>query len=578
MRTLAPLTDAFRVSSVIGIALSVFLLAGHATLEAGRLSAVAHGLPATTASIDQGKLTASDGQRGDNFGFSVSQDTSGIEKWAIIGAPFDDDYGDGSGAAYIFALDHTTWRQVAKLHASDAGSHQAFGYAVAISGNFAIVGGGGAHQAAYIFFRGATLGSRWTEVARLVVNDSPGGFGSSVAIDRGVAVVGTNPGLSDLGAAYVFERQGTSTVWSEVAKLQPVDAHPGQGFGGDVAIHRGSSGPFLPSGRNDRIVVAAPSDDIGGEDAGAAYIFSRNQGGTNAWGQVAKLTASDAAPQDGLGHAVSISDRTAIVTTYLKRDAQGHVGGGAAGYVFKQIGSVWKQVDKLVPGPTNPGTFGADAAIGGDDTILISASSDSERGLFAGSVFVFRRNPYNPSSPDKWFVVDKLIATDGGNYDSFGGAVSLQGDRAMIGAIGFIGDDAPPGAAYFCQIFFSQPPSDAACRRSRVADPILNAQVSMTDVTTSLSGSQFTISATITNHGTVTIRDLFFQVMELTGGNVLLNADGGPGGAGATMTPDNGTGGFLIRGASIRVTFVIGLASKRPFRFLVDVRGDTKQW
>jgi hypothetical protein len=255
------------------------------------------------------------------------------------------------------------------------------------------------------------------------------------------------------------------------------------------------------------------------------------------------------------------------------------VGGGAAGYVFKQIGSDWRQVDKLVPGPTNPGTFGADVAID-RDTVLIGANSDSERALYAGSVFVFRRDSFNPSNPDKWFHADKLVATDGATYDSFGGAVSLRGDlgTAMIGAIGFVGDDAPPGAAYFCQIFF-QPPSDAACRRSRLADPVLNAQMSMTDVTTSSAASQFTIRATLTNHGAATIRDLFFQVTELSGGNRLLNADGGPGGVGATMTPDTGDGGFLIGGGtSIRVTFVIGLASTQSFRFRVNVRGDPKGW
>src|SRR5688572_32507778 len=42
-------------------------------------------------------------------------------------------------------------------------------------------------------------------------------------------------------------------------------------------------------------------------NTGAAYIFERNQGGAEHWGQVQKLTASDAAVGDGFGSSVSIN-------------------------------------------------------------------------------------------------------------------------------------------------------------------------------------------------------------------------------------------------------------------------------
>ena len=44
----------------------------------------------------------------------------------------------------------------------------------------------------------------------------------------------------------------------------------------------------------DTIVVGARSEDAGGSNAGAAYVFGRDEGGTNNWGEFAKLTASDA--------------------------------------------------------------------------------------------------------------------------------------------------------------------------------------------------------------------------------------------------------------------------------------------
>ena len=44
------------------------------------------------------------------------------------------------------------------------------------------------------------------------------------------------------------------------------------------------------------IVVGAYVDDISNNtNQGAAYIFERNQGGVNNWGEVKKLVASDGA-------------------------------------------------------------------------------------------------------------------------------------------------------------------------------------------------------------------------------------------------------------------------------------------
>jgi hypothetical protein len=83
------------------------------------------------------------------------------------------------------------------------------------------------------------------EEARLVPSDlTPPGFGSSVAIDGNVAVVGAAAGggmpeHGRPGAAYVFERQSNGT-WRQVAKLLPLHEEPeGSGssnFGTSLAI------------------------------------------------------------------------------------------------------------------------------------------------------------------------------------------------------------------------------------------------------------------------------------------------------------------------------------------------------
>lgn len=83
------------------------------------------------------------------------------------------------------------------------------------------------------------------EEARLVPSDpSPPGFGTSIAIDGDVAVVGATDGggmpeHGRPGAAYVFERQANGT-WQQVAKLLPLYEEPeGPGssnFGTSVAV------------------------------------------------------------------------------------------------------------------------------------------------------------------------------------------------------------------------------------------------------------------------------------------------------------------------------------------------------
>jgi hypothetical protein len=83
----------------------------------------------------------------------------------------------------------------------------------------------------------------------------------------------------------------------------------------------------------------------------------------------------------------------------------------------------------------------------------------------------------------------------------------------------------------------------------------------------------YTIRATFTNESATPIHDPFFRVTTLTGGNLLLNAGGGPGGVGATLTGDPGPDAILSPGESLTAEFIIGLQERVPFTFLVDLLG-----
>jgi hypothetical protein len=82
-----------------------------------------------------------------------------------------------------------------------------------------------------------------------------------------------------------------------------------------------------------------------------------------------------------------------------------------------------------------------------------------------------------------------------------------------------------------------------------------------------------TIRATFENATDVPIAAPFFEVAELSEGNLLLNADGGPAGVGARVKADVGPDELLSPGESFTTEFLIGLQRGRRFRFFVDVWG-----
>jgi len=117
--------------------------------------------------------------------------------------------------------------------------------------------------------------------------------------------VGANQGASsNVGSAYIFVKPGGGWAGSlnEDAKLTASDAAASDFFGHSVSIS------------GDTAIVGARTDDDGGFDSGAAYIFEKPNGGwAGSLNEDSKLTASDAAINDQLGTSVSISGATVIV-------------------------------------------------------------------------------------------------------------------------------------------------------------------------------------------------------------------------------------------------------------------------
>ncbi|MBI4318624.1 MAG: FG-GAP repeat protein, partial [Chloroflexi bacterium] len=321
---------------------------------------------------------------------------------------------DDADAIYPLVVDPLVTSQANKLTASDAAANDEFGISVAIDVDTIVVGayGNASYKgAAYVFARNQGGPDNWGQAKKLTASDGAANdwFGISVAIDVDTIVVGALRNSSLQGAAYVFARnQGGADNWGQAKKLTASDGAINDSFGVSVAIDR------------DTIVVGAFGKSIG---LGAAYVFARNQGGPDNWGQAKKLTASDGAAIDRFGVSVAIDVDTIVVGAHTKSSAQG------AAYVFarNQGGADnWGQAKELTASDGAPGDqFGISVAID-VDTIVVGANGNSGQ----GAAYVFARNQ---GGADNWGQAKKLTASDGAAGNTFGVSVAIDRDTIVVG-------------------------------------------------------------------------------------------------------------------------------------------------
>ncbi len=441
----------------------------------------------------QASLKASNAGPADYFGYSVavSGDTVVVGAWLessnATGVDGDetDNSAANSGAAYVFVRSGSTWTQQAYLKASNAEEDDNFGFAVAVSGDTALITAGGEDSeatgadgdetdnstgssgAAYVFTRS---GSIWSQQAYLKAsNPEPNArFGETAALSGDTAVVGTTFERSNAtgingnqmdrsepqsGAAYVFARSGGT--WSQQAYLKASNSERFDRFGISVAV----SGDTIIVGAFDEDSAAS---EIGGDEtdnsaqnAGAAYVFQR-LGFT--WFQQAYLKASNADVQDRFGKSVAVSGDTALVGAYREgsnatgadgNQADNSVSASGAAYVFVRSGSTWSQQSYLKASNTGADDeFGTAVALSGN-VALVGASAESsaaigvggvqsnDSALRSGAAYLFER------AGTTWSQSAYLKASNTGAGDNFGFSVAASGDTIVVGA--FQEDSGTPG-------------------------------------------------------------------------------------------------------------------------------------
>ncbi len=393
-------------------------------------SAVAH------ASIgDQlDEYVASDGAASDFYGRSVS--ISGTT--AIVGSSQDDDACTSpmptcdSGSAYL--IDTTTGLELFKLVASDGVQGDRFGHTVAIDGTTAIIGAildddnGNNSGSAYLFNTVTGM-----ELFKLLSSNGAAEdrLGASVGISGTTAVVG-QPGMSfgsnDPGYAFVFD----TTTGLESFVLQASDGLVGDLFGNAVAV----SGTTA-------IVGAHFDDNIGGSEAGAAYLYNTTNGM-----ELFKLLPSDGATGDQFGQSVAISGTIALVGSVGDDD---HGSSSGSAYLFDA--TTGQELFKLTAHDgVNGDSFGVSVAISGTIAV-VGAGSVDDNGAQSGAVYLFDVNTGK--------FLAKVFPSDPAANDFYGSTVSISGIHVIVGAAQHDDLATDAGAAYLFDASGDPPcPSD----------------------------------------------------------------------------------------------------------------------
>jgi hypothetical protein len=314
-------------------------------------------------------ITAPDGHEGDFFGASIALDGQHL----AIGAPRNRENGNRAGAVYVYRLEDDHWVFETKLTAPDASGGDQFGSAVAMDSGLLLASAWRADPdgianagAAYVFQRD---GQQWAYHATLTASDAEqmAGFGRSVALSEGTALIGAPEAQQGAGQAYIFRRAGS--IWFQEDILTAPNLVSGDRFGYAVGLW----------GR--RAVVGAPWRDQGDrQNAGAAYLFEGNFG---VW-EPATEFETNAPAAATLGFAVAIEGDVIAVGAPGAAQARGQA------EVFSLGVDEWEHNATVTAEAGVPGDrFGHRIALSGTTLTATSPGSDGPGGV-EGAV-----NPFN---------------------------------------------------------------------------------------------------------------------------------------------------------------------------------------
>ena len=177
------------------------------------------------------------------------------------------------------------------------------------------------------------------------------------------------------------------------------------------------------------IVGSYVEGDAGGEVSGKAYIFNTSTGALVH--TLDNPNAYGTSANDQFGNSVSISGNRAIVAAPYEDDASGTDSGKA--YIFDvTTGALLHTLDNPNAYVTGKDDWFASAvSISGDRAIVGAWGEEDPGGVNSGRAYIF-----NVTTGALLYTLDNPNPYAASAYDLFGWSVAISGDRAIVGARG----------------------------------------------------------------------------------------------------------------------------------------------
>ncbi len=368
---------------------------------------------------------------GDGFGAAVAAFGNDI----LVGAPGDDSLATDAGAVYLF--EGGTGKLLRAFLNPTPAAGDSFGAAIAVAGNFVIIGAPGddagalSAGAAYIF--DGNTGSRLASLSNpnAVANDA---LGASVAVAGNLVIVGApfaNAQAPDVGAVDLFDLN-TGQRLTRIVNPDSADAF--SRFGTSVAA----------IGNN--FAVGTPSDgDATISSFGSVSLFNgaNFQLIRNIPNPLRASPNPTPASDNGFGQSIAAFGNDLLVgAPFNPSSAAVYLIDATTGQLIRTFAN---------PPPTPDNRFGFSVSAAGSN-VLVGASFDPTRAFRAGAAYLF--NSSNGQGL-RTFLPQSLSAND-----FFGLTVAIAGNDTLISAPGAsngAGVVYAFGPAVACQLIFLSP-------------------------------------------------------------------------------------------------------------------------
>ncbi len=312
------------------------------------------------------------------FGYSVAIEGNVI----VVGAP----ESNGIGNAYVFVIDAN---DSVSLPAQQIGlvtgaTGDTFGSAVAISGDYIVVGAPG-NISADLFKLDANKTASWVHSITVSSLSQIDKYGSSVAIDGDYIVVGAPEqvisGINGAGSVYLYKKDASDNIATNgVVNISPIVDY--DYFGSSVGI----SGNY--------VVVGAYGVDELGSDSGNAYLYKITATSLDLLQNITpNISPYSLSAGDSFGYSIGISGEYIIIGANKKDFGAANDAGSAYIYHIDTNANSATYVKKLDAPSSNTADYFASSVYADGDFFVVGAPNDDLNISNGGAAYLYDGEP-----------------------------------------------------------------------------------------------------------------------------------------------------------------------------------------